>query len=70
MQVLAFSTPSRPDWRWRIVNYDGHMVEESYGTFPSIATAVTDGSRRLTELSEDLGERHTFYPASSRLRSR
>jgi hypothetical protein len=70
MQVLAFSTPSRPDWRWRIVNYDGHMVEESYGTFPSIATAVTDGSRRLTELSEDLGERHTFYPASSRMRSR
>jgi hypothetical protein len=70
MQVLAFSTPSRPDWRWRIVNYDGHMVEESYGTFSSIATAVTDGSRRLTELSEDIGERHTFYPASSRMRSR
>ena len=53
MQVVAFSTPSRPDWRWRIVNYDGHMVEESYVTFPSIATAVTDGARRLGELNGD-----------------
>ena len=53
MQVLAFSTPSRPDWRWRIVNYDGHMIEESYVTFPSIQVAVSEGSRRLTELSDD-----------------
>ena len=53
MQVLAFSTPSRPDWRWRIVNYDGHMIEESYVTFPSIEVAVTEGSRRLTEISDD-----------------
>ena len=56
MWVLAFSTPSRPGWRWRIVNYDGHMVEESYATFPSIATAVTDGTLRLTKLNHaDLG---------------
>jgi hypothetical protein len=51
VQVVAFSTPPRPDWRWRIVNYDGHMVEESYATFPSIAAAVTEGTRRLAELS-------------------
>src|SRR3989442_1222645 len=29
MQVVAFSNPSQPDWRWRIVNYAGEMVEES-----------------------------------------
>jgi hypothetical protein len=51
MQVVAFSSSSRPDWRWRIVNYSGEMVEESHETFPSIATAVTEGTRRLRELS-------------------
>lgn len=50
MQVVAFSTPSRPDWRWRIVDYSGDMVEESYRTFPSIGTAVVDGTRRMHEL--------------------
>src|SRR5262249_13227091 len=40
MQVIAFSTPSYPDWRWRIVNYAGEVVEESHETFPSIALAV------------------------------
>jgi len=53
MQVLAFSTPSRPDWRWRIVNYDGVMVEESYETFPSIATALSDGALRLNKLDAE-----------------
>lgn len=47
MNVVAISTPSAPDWRWRIVNYAGEMVEESYGTFPSIASAVADGAIRL-----------------------
>jgi hypothetical protein len=50
MQVVAFSTPAHPDWRWRIVNYDGAMVEESYETFPSIATALSDGAQRLNKL--------------------
>jgi hypothetical protein len=52
MQVVAFSTPSRPEWRWRIVNYDGAMVEESWESFTSIAAAVTDGSRRLDKLRD------------------
>ena len=61
MQVFAFSTPSRPEWRWRIVNYSGEMVEESYRTFPSIATAVSDGTRRVNEMSEDDSRRtHAF----------
>jgi hypothetical protein len=50
MQVVAFSTPSRPEWRWRIVNYDGVMIEESYETYPSIAVAITQGTRRLDKL--------------------
>jgi hypothetical protein len=48
---MAFSTPSRPEWRWRIVDYAGAMVEESYQTFPSIAMALTEGTRRMNELN-------------------
>ena len=50
MQVVAVSTPSLPDWRWRIVNYAGEIVEESHETFPSIAIAVREGGRRLHEI--------------------
>jgi hypothetical protein len=45
--VVAFSTPLRPDWRWRIVNYAGEVVEESKQTFPTIGTAVKAGAKRL-----------------------
>jgi len=47
MQVMAFSTPSRPQWRWRIVDYNGQMVEESYETYPSIASAIAEGTVRM-----------------------
>lgn len=72
MQVLAFSTPSRPEWRWRIVSYSGEMVEESYETFPSIATAVAHGVRRMDALgAQDLTQRsYTFLRSTSHLRSR
>ena len=72
MHVLAFSTPSRPDWRWRIVSYAGELVEESYQTFPSIATAVSDGNRRLREMDvKDLSERsYTPYRSSTYRRGR
>lgn len=50
MQVVAIRTPMRPDWRWRIVNYSGEMVEESHATFPTIAVAVTEGAARLQEI--------------------
>ena len=68
MQVIAFSTPSRPDWRWRIVNYAGEIVEESFETYPSIATAVENGNRRLREVgAQDLSERpRTFGRAYRR----
>lgn len=66
MQVLAFSTPMRPDWRWRIVNYAGEVIEESRETFASIGIAVTSGTVRLHELDvQDLSVRtRTFYRAS------
>ena len=47
MQVLAFSNPQEPLWRWRIVNYAGELVEESHETFPTIAGALAQGSKRL-----------------------
>jgi hypothetical protein len=50
MQVTAFATPRSPDWRWRIVNYAGEVVEESHVTFPTIRDAVAEGSRRLKEM--------------------
>jgi hypothetical protein len=47
VQVLAFSTPQTPLWRWRIINYAGELVEESRDTFPTIAGALAQGSARL-----------------------
>ena len=50
MQVIAFSTPLDPLWRWRIVNYEGETIEESRETFPTIASAVEDGAKRLRQM--------------------
>jgi len=47
VQVLAFSTPESPLWRWRIINYAGELVEESRETFATIASAIEQGSKRL-----------------------
>jgi hypothetical protein len=47
MNVIAISTPSQPDWRWRIVGYNGETVEESYASLPTIAEAVAEGNERL-----------------------
>jgi hypothetical protein len=72
MQVIAFSTPSFPDWRWRIVNHAGEVIEESSRTFPSIVSAVTEGARRLRKLGdEDLSVRpNPFRRTTSHLRAR
>ena len=50
MQVIAFSTPLDPLWRWRILDYKGETVEESRTTFPTIASAVEQGSNRLRQM--------------------
>lgn len=52
MQVIAFSTPASSDWRWRIVNYGGEMIEESSARFPSIASALVEGGRRLRDMND------------------
>jgi len=50
MQVVAISTPGNPEWYWRILNYGGEIVEESQGSFPSIAAAVAAGKERLIRI--------------------
>jgi hypothetical protein len=72
MQVVAFSTPTRPDWRWRIVNYAGEMIEESHEAFPTIAAAVAAGTRHLGRMNVvDTSVRaRTFGRSTSHLRSR
>ena len=72
MNVVAISTPSCPDWRWRIVNYAGEMVEESHGTFPSIARAVADGTLRLRARDDrDVSAAPSrVYRSTSHLRNR
>jgi hypothetical protein len=55
MQVAAISSPRSPEWRWRIMNYGGEIVEESQAGFPSIAAAVAAGKERLMSM-DALGE--------------
>ena len=51
MQVVAISTPrDETGWRWRIVNYAGEVVAESRETFPTIASAIEQGSKRLRQM--------------------
>jgi len=51
MQVVAFSPPQDPVWRWRIVNYAGGLVEESRDSFRTIAGALEQGSKRLSVMN-------------------
>lgn len=51
MQVVAVRTPASPDWRWRIVDYSGGILEESRETFPSIAVAVAHGAKMLAQMN-------------------
>jgi hypothetical protein len=51
MQVIAFSTPLNPAWRWRIVSYSGDQVEESREEFVTIEAALAKGWGRLRELN-------------------
>jgi hypothetical protein len=53
MQVTAFSTPERPEWRWRIVSYAGETVEESRETFATISAALERGSERMRQMNAD-----------------
>ena len=71
VQVTAFSTPAKPDWRWRIVNYAGEILEESREAFPTISAAVAKGTERLVEMNvvdHSLPSKH--WRSTSHLRSR
>jgi hypothetical protein len=71
MQVVAFSTPASPAWRWRIVSYSGEVVGESHETFPSISAAVAHGKKRLVEMNViDSSVPTGPYRSTSHLRSR
>ena len=71
MQVVAFSTPMNPHWRWRIVNYAGEVVEESNDTFPTIASAVAQGTKRLVQMNVvDRSEPVRGYRSTTHLRGR
>ena len=72
MLVSAISTPEYAGWRWRIVNYAGETVEESHGTFPTIARALAEGGLRLRAIDRpDVSVRANPYGRStSYLRNR
>ncbi len=66
MDVVAISTVSCPEWRWRIVNYAGEMLEESHETFPSIASALAEGIVQLRRRNdEDTSTPPPRYPRST-----
>jgi hypothetical protein len=66
MRVMAFNTPNRPDWRWRISNYAGQMIDESRDRFPTIAAAVEEGARVLAQM--DVADRSDLVRARPRPR--
>ena len=47
MNVFAFSTPRNADWRWRIVDLQGEVLEESPITFSTMGLALAAGTERL-----------------------
>jgi hypothetical protein len=51
MQVTAISTRRYPEWRWRITDYAGAIIEESETSFRSIAAAVAAGTERLVSMN-------------------
>lgn len=70
MQVTAFSTPTEPKWRWRIVNYAGEVVEESREVFATISSAVAKGTERLVQMNViDRSEPLRPWRTTSHLRS-
>ncbi len=48
MQVTAFSTAARPEWRWRICDYGGETIEESHDRFLTIAPPWLKGRSGLS----------------------
>jgi hypothetical protein len=53
MYVTAFSSPRHPQWRWRITDINGAVIEESESTFDTITLAVASGTERLVHVNDD-----------------
>jgi hypothetical protein len=71
MDVTAFCTPNRPDWRWRIVTYAGEMIEESRNGFATIKLAIAEGTKRMAALNiVDRSSPPRGYRSTSHLRNR
>ena len=70
MQVTAFSTAARPEWRWRICGYEGEIIQESYDRFPTIAAAVAQGAERLTYMNAVARARGGSWRLGNRTRRR
>lgn len=68
MQVAAFSTSTGPAWRWRIVDHGGEVIEESSETFPTIVSAVAQGTKRLVQMH--VLDRSLAIPLADRPRRR
>ena len=51
MQVVAISSPTHPEWRWRILDYNGAVLEESRERFATISAAVAAGTDQLVRMS-------------------
>ena len=62
MNVLAFAKAGGDAWRWRIVDYNSDTVEESSGTFTTIAEAVAAGTKRLREHTDRDVQRQVWLP--------
>jgi hypothetical protein len=52
MPLMAFSTPARPEWHWRITDASGTTVGESEIGFSTIAAAIAAGRRRLKTMPQ------------------
>jgi hypothetical protein len=71
VQVTAFSTPTNPAWRWRIVNYAGETIAESRNGFQTIAAAITHGTKHLVQMNVvDRSEPAPYHRGTSHLRGR
>jgi len=47
--IVAVSGGTDSRWRWRIINRDGHLLQQSAQTFPSLVDALMDGRRQLAD---------------------
>jgi hypothetical protein len=72
VNVVAISTPLHPDWRWRIVNFAGEVVEESTEGFPTIGIALAAGvkHRRHMNVTDHSTRPSPYSSSTSHLRVR